>query len=67
MSAAATSESVFYATVLPKGRITIPAAMRRSMGVSPGDYVRFVPEEGGFRILRETEEIVPKSKGGTAE
>ena len=39
------------ATVTSKGQITIPAEVRRRLGLKPGDRVDFVPEPtGGFRL-----------------
>ena len=46
------------ARISGKGRITIPVEIRRSMGVKPGDHVRFEPHEGGIRMVRDTGENV---------
>jgi AbrB family looped-hinge helix DNA binding protein len=46
------------AKVTSKGQVTIPVEVRRSLGVKPGDKLRFEPHEGGFRVVREVEENV---------
>jgi len=46
------------ATVTSKGQITVPVEIRRSLGVKPGDKLRFEPQEGGFRIIRDSDENV---------
>jgi antitoxin PrlF len=46
------------AKVTSKGQVTIPVEVRKSLGVKPGDKLRFEPQEGGFRVLREIEENV---------
>jgi AbrB family looped-hinge helix DNA binding protein len=46
------------ATVTSKGQVTIPVEVRKSLGVKPGDKLRFEPQEGGFRVVREIEENV---------
>jgi AbrB family looped-hinge helix DNA binding protein len=46
------------AKVTSKGQITIPVNVRKSLGVKPGDKLRFEPQEGGFRVVREIEENV---------
>jgi AbrB family looped-hinge helix DNA binding protein len=46
------------AKVTSKGQITIPVDVRKSLGVKPGDKLRFEPQEGGFRVVREIEENV---------
>ncbi len=43
----------FVATVTAKGQLTVPAAVRRKLGIRPGDQVAFVIDaEGGARIRR---------------
>jgi antitoxin PrlF len=37
--------------VSPEGRVVVPAAIRQILGVGPGDYVRFVVEEGQVRLV----------------
>jgi AbrB family looped-hinge helix DNA binding protein len=46
------------AKVTSKGQITIPVGVRRSLGVKPGDHLRFEQQEGGFRLVRDAEENV---------
>ena len=46
------------AKVTSKGQVTIPAEVRKSLGVKPGDKLRFEPQESGFRIVRDVEENV---------
>jgi antitoxin PrlF len=40
------------AAVTSKGQITIPAEVRKKLGLKPGDRVRFVEGESGEFILR---------------
>lgn len=47
-----------HAKITSKGQVTIPVEIRKSLGVKPGDKLRFEPHEGGFRIVREIEENV---------
>jgi AbrB family looped-hinge helix DNA binding protein len=35
-----------------KGQITIPKALRESLGLHPGDEVEFIEVEGGFRVQK---------------
>jgi AbrB family looped-hinge helix DNA binding protein len=46
------------AKVTSKGQVTIPVEVRRSLGVKPGDKLRFEPQDGGFLVVREVEENV---------
>lgn len=46
----------FRAKVTSKGQITVPVAIRRSLGVKPGDNIRFEQQEGGIRVVRDAEE-----------
>jgi antitoxin PrlF len=39
------------ATLTSKSQLTLPKAVRESLGVGPGDRVRFVPSLNGFRIV----------------
>jgi AbrB family looped-hinge helix DNA binding protein len=48
--------SSFHAKVTSKGQITVPVEIRRSLGVKPGDSIRFEQQEGGIRVVRETTE-----------
>jgi antitoxin PrlF len=46
------------AKVTSKGQITVPVEIRRSLGVKPGDNLRFEPQEGGYRLVRDADESV---------
>jgi antitoxin PrlF len=46
------------AKVTSKGQVTIPVEVRKSLGVKPGDKLRFEPQKDGFRVVREIEENV---------
>jgi antitoxin PrlF len=46
------------AKVTSKGQVTIPVDVRKSLGVKPGDKLRFEPQDGGFRVVRDAEENV---------
>ena len=48
----------FRAKVTSKGQITVPVEIRRSLGVKPGDHLRFEQQEGGIRLVRDAEENV---------
>ncbi len=41
-------------TVTAKGQVTIPVALRRKLGLRPGDHVAFVAE--GDRVMLQREE-----------
>lgn len=49
------------ATLTSKGRITLPQAVRRALGLEAGDKVDFVPDpDGGYRVLalrRDVQEL----------
>jgi AbrB family looped-hinge helix DNA binding protein len=47
---------IFRAKVTSKGQITVPIAIRNSLGVKPGDNIRFEPQEDGYRVLRDADE-----------
>jgi AbrB family looped-hinge helix DNA binding protein len=47
---------IIRAKVTSKGQITVPVEIRRSLGVKAGDNLRFEREEGGYRLIKETEE-----------
>lgn len=47
---------IFRAKVTSKGQITVPVEIRRSLGVKPGDKIRFEQQEGGIRVARDTNE-----------
>jgi antitoxin PrlF len=46
------------AKVTSKGQVTIPIEVRKSLGVRPGDKLRFEQHEGGFRVAKDAEENV---------
>ncbi len=46
------------AKVTSKGQVTIPVEVRKSLGVKPGDKLRFEQFEDGFRIVRDVDESV---------
>jgi AbrB family looped-hinge helix DNA binding protein len=46
------------AKVTSKGQITVPVQIRKSLGVKPGDHLRFEQQEGGIRLVRDGEESV---------
>jgi AbrB family looped-hinge helix DNA binding protein len=46
----------FRAKVTSKGQITVPVEIRRSLGVKPGDTIRFEQQEGGIRVVRDGDE-----------
>jgi AbrB family looped-hinge helix DNA binding protein len=48
----------FRAKVTSKGQITVPVEIRRSLGVKPGDKIRFEQQEVGFRVVRDADENV---------
>lgn len=48
----------FRAKVTSKGQITVPVEIRKSLGVKPGDHLRFEQQEGDVRVIRDAEENV---------
>lgn len=46
----------FLAKITSKGQITVPVEIRRSLGVKPGDKIRFEQQEGGIRVVRDVDE-----------
>jgi len=44
-------------TVTAKGQITIPAEVRKSLKLTPGDQVGFVVEDTGVRLVRRERRI----------
>ena len=45
-----------------KGQVTVPAELRRELGLEPGDRVEFVWENGAIQV-RKAESIVRKLAG----
>lgn len=46
------ARTVVDATLTSKGQLTLPASVRKAMGVRSGDKVRFEPTAGaGFRVI----------------
>ncbi len=41
-----------YATVSANGQITIPAAVRRELGIKPGSRIAITPDVDGVRVSR---------------
>lgn len=39
------------ATLTSKGQLTLPKAMRETLGVGAGDRIRFVPARNGYRLV----------------
>ncbi len=39
------------ATLTSKSQITLPKAVRESIGAVPGDLIKFVPARNGFRLV----------------
>lgn len=44
-------------TLTTKGQVTIPAEVRRRMGLRPGDRVAFVLRDGEVRLVRQETRI----------
>ncbi len=60
----------YITTVTSKGRLTIPVAIRRKLGINPGDRVAFVIDgENGARVrrvehdLRSLQGVIPTPSG----
>ncbi len=51
------------AKVTSKGQVTIPADIRRRLGVEPGDEVSFTVEDGGARVEVSGESVVERTAG----
>ena len=50
-------------TVTSRGQITIPAEVRKSLGLKPGDRVRFLEGEQGECILKRATGSIMDLKG----
>lgn len=44
--------------VTQKGQVTIPAAIRKQLGLMPGDKVRFETDDGDVKITRATSRLL---------
>jgi AbrB family looped-hinge helix DNA binding protein len=53
----------FRAKVTSKGQITVPVEIRKSLGVKPGDSIRFEQQEGGVRVMRDDDNPFEKWRG----
>lgn len=53
----------YVATVTSKGQLTLPVAVRRSLGIDPGDRVTFVIDEENGARLRRVEHTVKSVRG----
>ncbi len=52
----------YQSRMTSKGQVTVPAALRKELGLQPGDRVEFVQENGTIRV-RKAESIVMKLAG----
>lgn len=46
------------AKVTSKGQITVPVEVRKSLGIKPGDHLRFEQHDGVIHLVRDAEESV---------
>lgn len=44
--------------VTQKGQVTIPASIRKQLGLRPGDKVRFETDDGNVKITRATSRLL---------
>ena len=44
-------------TLTTKGQVTIPAELRKRLGLHPGDQVGFVVEDGEVRLVRRERRV----------
>jgi len=49
-------ESVLTSHVTSKGQVTIPAKVRREMGINPGSLVGFSPGDDGCYLIKPMEQ-----------
>jgi AbrB family looped-hinge helix DNA binding protein len=45
------------ATLTSKGQLTVPKAVREALGLTTGDRVQFVAQDGGFRLVAATRDV----------
>ena len=55
------------AKILPKGQITIPAAIRKKLDLKEGDKVIFIEDGDSFRMLKESAVNFGKEVGAPVE
>ena len=53
----------YVATVTSKGQLTLPAAVRRQLGIDPGDQVTIVIEDRNAARLRRVEHDIDSVRG----
>jgi AbrB family looped-hinge helix DNA binding protein len=53
-----TTPPFIRAKVTSKGQVTIPVEVRKSLGIRPGDHLRFEQEGREIRLVREPNENV---------
>ena len=53
----------YVVTVTSKGQLTLPAAIRRQMGIDPGDRVMIVADDENGARLRRVEHDVASVRG----
>lgn len=58
IAAKATPVQSIRAKVTSKGQITVPVEIRRSLGIKPGDHLRFEHRKNGISLVRDAEENV---------
>src|SRR5688572_3903130 len=47
----------WHTRVRPRGQMTIPAEVRRELGLEPGDQMAWVIEDGSVRLKREDDPV----------
>lgn len=53
----------YTATVTSKGQLTLPAPLRRQLGIEPGDQVVFVLDDAESATVRRVEHDVQSVRG----
>jgi antitoxin PrlF len=54
MPSPAKSAASARAKVTSKGQVTIPAAIRKTLGVRTGDHLRFEQRDDGIRLIHDS-------------